>query len=129
MLSAGRSLIVAGDFNIQAPGRVLRVGTDPLEDCAPTSGTCDGLCGPGGRDGYDDSITRLLGIDESARLLSGALGSTYVARHFPGGAIDHLLVAGPEAEGFGEASTPPVSGRRWQGSDHRPVLTTGGRKR
>ena len=95
--SAGRSLIVAGDFNIQAPGRVLRVGTDPGEDCAPTSGTCDGLCGPGGRDGYDDSIALLLGIDDSARLLSGELGSTYVARHFPGGAIDHLLVAGPEA--------------------------------
>ena len=126
MLSAGGSLIAAGDFNIQAPGRVLRVGTDPSEDCAPTSGRCEGLCGPGGRDGYDDSLAIVLGIDDSARLLSAALDSTYVARHFPGGAIDHLLVAGAEAEGFGEAITPPVSGRRWQGSDHRPVLTTGG---
>ena len=63
----------------------------------------------------------------AARLLSGELGSTYVARHFPGGAIDHLLVAGPAAGAFGQASTPPVSGRRWQGPDHRRVLTTGSR--
>ncbi len=84
------------------------------------------LAASGGLDGYDDRLALLLAVDDSARLLSGELGSTYVARHFPGGAIDHLLVVGAEAEGFGEAITPPVSGRRWQGSDHRPVLTTGG---
>lgn len=50
-------------------------------------------------------------------------------RHFPGGAIDHILVSGPAAAGFSEASTPPVSGKRWFGSDHRAVLTTGGPSR
>ena len=129
VLAAGRSLVVAGDFNSQAPGRVLRVGTDPGEDCAPTAGTCEGLCGAGGLDGYDDSIAILLGLDDSARLLSGDLDSTYVLRHFPGGAIDHVLVAGPAAAGFSEASTPPVSGKRWLGSDHRAVLTTNGPRR
>ena len=52
------------------------------------------MCGPQGRDGYDDSIAVLLALEDSARLLSGALAETYVARHYPGGAIDHLLVAG-----------------------------------
>jgi endonuclease/exonuclease/phosphatase family metal-dependent hydrolase len=129
VLAEGRSLIVAGDLNIQAPGRVLRVGTDPAEDCAPSDGRCEGRCGPGGRDGYDDSLALLLAVDDSARLLSAALDSTYVARHFPGGAIDHILVAGPDAGGFAEARTPPVTGRRWQGSDHRPVLTSRSRTR
>ncbi|MEA3639386.1 MAG: endonuclease/exonuclease/phosphatase family protein [Lamprobacter sp.] len=124
VLEAGRSLLIAGDFNIQAPGRVLRVGTDPGEDCAPTGGTCKDLCGPAGRDGYDDSIAILLGMDASARLLSSNLDATYVLRRFPGGAIDHILVAGPEAASFAEASTPPVRGKRWNGSDHRPVLTS-----
>ena len=121
-LAAGRTIIVAGDYNIQAPGRVLQVGTDPDEDCAPTRGRCDTLCGPGARDGYDDSIALLLALDDSARLLSGELDSTYVRREFPGGAIDHVLVAGPRAEAFSAATTPTVSGKRWQGSDHRPVL-------
>jgi endonuclease/exonuclease/phosphatase (EEP) superfamily protein YafD len=87
------------------------------------------VCGPRGRDGYDDSIAILLEMDDSARLLSGELGSTYVARRLPGGAIDHITVAGRQAEAFSAASTPPVKGDRWQGSDHRPVLTTGGRSR
>jgi len=127
VLAQGRSLIVAGDFNIQAPGRVLRVGTDPAEDCAPSAGDCAGLCGPGGRDGYDDSLAILLAVDDSARLLSGDLDSTYVARHFPGGAIDHIVVAGPRAGTFAQAVTPPVNGQRWMGSDHRPVLTDASR--
>ncbi|WP_462322421.1 endonuclease/exonuclease/phosphatase family protein [Halochromatium sp.] len=121
-LAEGRTIVVAGDYNIQAPGRVLQVGTDPEVDCAPTRGRCDPLCGPDGRDGYDDSIALLLGLDDCARLLSGTLDSTYVLRRFPGGAIDHILVAGPRAGAFSAATTPPVSGPRWQGSDHRPVL-------
>jgi hypothetical protein len=120
-LAAGRTVIVAGDFNIQAPGRVARVGTDPKVDCAPSDGRCEGICGEGGLDGYDDSIALLLAIDPSARLLSGALDSTYILRHYPGGAIDHLLVAGPGAHGFTEAQVPPVNGERWLGSDHRAV--------
>lgn len=121
-LAVGRTIIVAGDYNIQAPGRVLRVGTDPSVDCAPTQGRCEGLCGPGGLDGYDDSIAILLGIDPSARLLSGDLDATYLPRRFPGGAIDHILVAGPKADRFANATTPPVTGKHWQGSDHRPVI-------
>jgi endonuclease/exonuclease/phosphatase family metal-dependent hydrolase len=124
VLAEGRSLIVAGDFNIQAPGRVPRVGTDPHQDCAPTEGRCEGVCGPGGLDGYDDSLAIVLGIDETARLLSGELDSTYMTRRFPGGAIDHVLVAGSEAGAFSQATTPPVHGKRWHGSDHRPVIAT-----
>lgn len=121
-LAEGRTVIVAGDFNIQAPGRVPRVGTDPAVDCAPADGRCEGVCGADGLDGYDDSLALLLGMDSSARLLSGALDSTYVLRHFPGGAIDHILVAGPGARGFAEARVPEVSGKRWLGSDHRGVF-------
>ncbi|MEA1051532.1 endonuclease/exonuclease/phosphatase family protein [Lamprobacter modestohalophilus] len=122
-LAAGRTIIVAGDYNIQAPGRVLRVGTNPNADCAPTQGRCEGLCGPGALDGYDDSIAILLAMDPSARLLSGELDATYLLRRFPGGAIDHILVAGPKADRLATATTPPVSGKHWQGSDHRPVIT------
>ena len=118
-LAAGRTLVVAGDLNIQAPGRHLRVGADPGEDCAPR-GTCDGACGPKALDGYDDSIAALLTLDR-ARLLSAELPETYVARHYPGGAIDHILVAGPRAEDFATAETPETDGRSYLGSDHRPV--------
>jgi len=156
-LGRGRTVIVAGDFNIQAPGRVLRVGRDPDDDCAPTDGSCEAVCGERGRgwkrwgsrvrDGYDDSIALLLRMDPSARLLSGSLDSTYVLRRFPGGAIDHILVADKrgadrgvadagantghiEATGFSLAVTPPLDGKgadggRWHGSDHRPVLIQG----
>ncbi|MCF7990788.1 MAG: endonuclease/exonuclease/phosphatase family protein [Thiohalocapsa sp.] len=123
VLQAGRNVVVAGDYNIQAPGRVLRVGTDAGEDCAPT-GSCEGVCGPGGSDGYDDSIHRLMTVDPGARLLSAALDETFVARSFPGGAIDHILVAGPMAEAFEGARTPSFSGELYFGSDHRPVLAT-----
>jgi endonuclease/exonuclease/phosphatase family metal-dependent hydrolase len=123
MLTRGRTVMVAGDYNIQAPGRALRVGTDPHEDCAPTGGRCAAYCGPAKRDGYDDSIALLLRIDPGARLLSGGLDSTYLPRRFPGGAIDHILVAGPRAAGFEPAETPPAHGKRWHGADHRPVVT------
>ena len=82
-----------------------------------------GTCGPGALDGYDDSISALLAIGESARLLSANLPETYVARHFPGGAIDHMLVAGPRADAFSTAATPDVAGQSYLGSDHRPVIT------
>lgn len=123
-LAQGRTVIVAGDYNIQAPGRVLRAGTDPGEDCIPRDGRCEGICGPRGLDGYDDSISLLLAVDPSARLLTSTLDSTYILRRFPGGAIDHILVAGPRAAAFPAATTPSVEGRRWLGSDHRPVVTT-----
>lgn len=118
----GYIVIVAGDFNIQAPGRVLRSGSSRMEDCAP-SGDCEGVCGVGGLDGYDDSIDRLMDL-EGARLLSEDLPETFIEDFFPGGAIDHLLVAGEGAAGFSEATTPDVSGTDFAGSDHRPVLTT-----
>lgn len=120
VLEDDRSVVIGGDFNIQAPGRTLRVGTDAEVDCAP-SGSCEGACGNGGADGYDDSLQILLnGVD--GRLLSGALPETYVARSFPGGAIDHLIVAGPLADAFSDATTPEVQGRAFAGSDHRPVV-------
>lgn len=122
-LDADRTIVVGGDYNIQAPGRALRVGTDPSEDCAP-SGSCEGVCGADGADGYDDSVHMLLNLDASARLLSRDLAETYVARFFPGGAIDHVLVAGPKAGAFETASTPDVEGELWFGSDHRPVLAS-----
>lgn len=48
---------------------------------------------PGGLDGYDDSLAILLGVDDSARLLSWDLESTYVLRHFPGGAVEVWVMA------------------------------------
>ena len=102
-LGRGATVIVAGDFNIQAPGRSPRVGTDPGADCRPR-GTCEGICGGEGRDGYDDSIAMLLAMDE-ARLLSRDMPETFIGRFFPGGAIDHILVAGAGAKEFGTART------------------------
>ncbi len=122
MLDIGGSVIVGGDFNIQAPGRVPRVGSDPAVDCEP-QGSCNGVCGPDAADGYDDSISILLGGLDGARLLSQDLPETFVAAFFPGSAIDHLLVAGPAAAGFSEATTPDVEGDEFAGSDHRPVVT------
>ncbi|SFG40725.1 hypothetical protein SAMN04488020_102133 [Palleronia marisminoris] len=120
-LGDGRTVVIAGDLNIQAPGRHLRVGSDPAEDCQP-EGICDGFCGAGVKDGYDDSIAALLGLGENARLLSAELPHTYVRQFYPGRAIDHLLVAGPRAEAFGEATTPKVAGTSYRGSDRRPVI-------
>ena len=121
LLAQARTVVVAGDFNIQAPGRVLRVGTMPTVDCEPT-GSCEGVCGTGGLDGYDDSIATLLDELENARLLSGDLPETYLAQSFPGGAIDHILVAGPLAAEFSEAEVPDAQGTAFAGSDHRPVV-------
>ena len=104
-------MIVAGDFNIQAPGRSPRVGLDPNQDCRPRS-SCDGVCGGNALDGYDDSIAMLLGMDE-ARLLSLDLPETFIGRYFPGGAIDHILVAGEGSKTFGTATTPNASGSRF----------------
>ncbi|MEM8550006.1 MAG: endonuclease/exonuclease/phosphatase family protein [Verrucomicrobiota bacterium] len=122
-IEGGRTVVVAGDFNIQAPDRVARSGTSRLQDCAPTNGSCEGFCGDGGLDGYDDSISLLLALDD-ARLLSKDVPETYVEDFFPGGAIDHLLVAGSGSAAFSLASTPDVTGSSFAGSDHRPVLAT-----
>lgn len=121
-LAKGRTVVIAGDLNVQAPGRHPRVGTDPADDCRPR-GTCDGSCGPGGKDGYDDSISALLALGQSARILSADLPETYVRQFYPGGAIDHLLVTGPRADDFRAATTPEVEGTAYRGSDHRPVIT------
>ena len=119
-LANGDSVLVGGDFNIQAPGRGERAGTDPTVDCTP--GATDATaCGPGGPDGYDDSVHLLLQVDPTARLLSLDVEPTFVAETFEGGAIDHLMVAGPLAESFSAARTPPVDGTSYAGSDHRPV--------
>jgi endonuclease/exonuclease/phosphatase family metal-dependent hydrolase len=120
MLAEGRTVVVMGDFNIQAPGRAPRVGFDAAVDCAPV-GVCDGVCGPGGADGYDDSIAILLELDPSARLLSAELDATFLTRFFPGGAIDHIAVAGPRAAAFAMARAPTAD-ESFFGSDHRPVL-------
>ena len=120
VLGGGATVIVAGDFNIQAPGRSPRVGLDPGEDCRPR-GRCESACGGAGRDGYDDSIAMLLTMDR-ARLLSSDLPETFIGRCFPGGAIDYILVAGADTQTFGAARTPDVSGNMFLGSDHRPVL-------
>ena len=120
ILERDGTVIVAGDFNIQAPGRALRVGVDPSEDCVPT-GTCEGVCAVGVADGYDDSIAALLTL-EGARLLSADLPETFIGQMFPGGAIDRILVAGAGAGAFETATTPEAEGKRFLGSDHRPVL-------
>ena len=43
-LGRGATVIVAGGFNIQAPGQSSRVGLDPGEDCRPR-GSRQGTCG------------------------------------------------------------------------------------
>ncbi|MEM9811237.1 MAG: endonuclease/exonuclease/phosphatase family protein [Pseudomonadota bacterium] len=119
ILASGGSIIVVGDYNIQAPGQGLRAGTDSAVDCAPI-GSCTGVCGAGGEDGYDDSVHTLLQLP-GARLLSASLGETYIARRFGEGAIDHLLVAGPIAAEFEDARIPETDETEFAGSDHLPV--------
>lgn len=51
-----------------------------------------------------------------------ANGDGYLRYSFGGGAIDHLLVAGPRAADFGAAVTPEAQGTSYFGSDHRPVI-------
>jgi len=123
LLAEARTVVVTGNFNIQAPGRVPRVGTMPTADCAPT-GSCDGGCGASMSDGYVDSIATLLEDLENARLLSGDLPEIYLARSFPGGAINHILVAGPLAAGFSDASVPDAQGTSFAGSDDRPEVAS-----
>lgn len=120
-VARGQTVVVGGDLNTQAPGTVLRVGTNLDLDCTPTS-TCDGVCGAGGVDGYDDSIQTLLSADNSGQLLSTAVPATYVGGTFADFAIDHLAAFGPRAASFGEAETPDVVGDNFEGSDHRPVF-------
>ncbi len=121
-LAAGRTTLFGGDFNIQAPGRVPRSGTDPDVDCTPT-GTCEGVCGQNATDGYDDSLTILAGVGNSYRLLSENTGNTYVGRFFSDHAIDHLAVAGPRAGEFKAAKTPATEMTEYFGSDHTPVYS------
>lgn len=79
ILTNSATVIIGGDFNIQAPGRSPRVGTNPAEDCTPT-GSCDGLCGLDGADGYDDSIAILLEAAPGVRLLSAELDNTFIGQ-------------------------------------------------
>ena len=122
LVEDGYDLIVGGDFNIQAPGKALRVGTTLQEDCSP-NGDCSGVCGDGGLDGYDDSIAILLDLPE-ARILSGELGPTFIGFATDSGAIDHLIVAGDHASMFDVASAPTVTDASFHGSDHRPVIAS-----
>lgn len=119
-VEGGQTVTIGGDFNIQAPGRALRVGKGLQEDCMPT-GSCEGVCGAGGLDGYDDSLSVLLGLPR-ARVLSDELGPTFIGSDGDTGAIDHLIVAGANAAAFDQASAPTVTGDAFHGSDHRPVV-------
>lgn len=123
-LSAGRTVMIAGDYNIQAIGRTLRSGTDQLDDCEPTSGTCEGICGDGGKDGYDDAVSIITDLGNEFRLLSQNVPFTYVSGSFGGYAIDHIAVAGPQASEFSAAVTVEVDGDTYLGSDHRPVIAS-----
>ncbi|UWQ84383.1 endonuclease/exonuclease/phosphatase family protein [Leisingera caerulea] len=121
ILADGASVIVAGDFNIQAPGQGLRSGKDEGVDCKPAAG-CSGVGGDEAVDGYDDSIHILMGTDATARLLSEGLEDTYIAKRFGDGAIDHIFVAGPISDTFENAYTPEAQGVSYAGSDHLPVV-------
>lgn len=119
MLQNGRSIVIAGDFNIQPIGKHIRVGSDVAEDCTPSLNDC----GAGGLDGYDDSMKILSEIGFGYRLLTAELPPTYLAGNFGPGAIDHIVVAGPLANSFRDAETVSVAGNRYFGSDHSPVYT------
>ncbi|WP_306141487.1 endonuclease/exonuclease/phosphatase family protein [Roseibium sp. MMSF_3412] len=117
VLQSGRSVVIAGDFNIQPIGKHVRVGSNVAEDCKPSLNDC----GAGGRDGYDDSMKILSEIGFGYRLLSAELPPTYLAGNFGPGAIDHIVVAGPLANSFPNAETVSVARNRYFGSDHSPV--------
>ncbi|ETX12921.1 hypothetical protein OCH239_15395 [Roseivivax halodurans JCM 10272] len=57
-----------------------------------------------------------------ARILSDELGPTFIGFDGDTGAIDHLIVAGANAEAFDKASAPTVTADAFHGSDHRPVV-------
>lgn len=113
ILANGGSVIVAGDLNIQPIGKHIRVGSDPAIDCKPSLFNC----GPGGIDGYDDSMAILAGLENGYRLLSENVPPTYLGGNFGSGAIDHIAVIGPLAASFSPASTVSVSGNSYFGSD------------
>ncbi|MEL6960676.1 MAG: endonuclease/exonuclease/phosphatase family protein, partial [Pseudomonadota bacterium] len=117
-LGRGRSVVIAGDYNIQPIGKHIRVGSDVSEDCTPSLGNC----GAGGLDGYDDSVKIVSDIDSSFRLLSEELPPTYLRGNFGPGAIDHIAVAGPLAASYSLATTASVSQDSYFGSDHSPVF-------
>lgn len=122
MLASGRSVAIAGDYNIQPIGKHVRVGSDVLVDCLPSANNC----GSGGIDGYDDSMKILSDIGNGYRLLSEDLPPTYLRGNFGPGAIDHIAVAGPIASEFATAETVSVPGSSYFGSDHSPVISGSG---
>lgn len=119
ILNGGGSVVIAGDFNIQPIGKNIRVGVDIDADCEPDKNNC----GPGGVDGYDDSMQIVSEIGNGYRLLSAEISPTYLARDFGPGAIDHIAVAGPMAADFPNATTIETSSERYNGSDHAPVMS------
>ena len=119
LLASGRSILVAGNFNIQPIGKHVRVGTDVTVDCTPSLGNC----GSGGLDGYDDSMKIVSDIGNGFRLLSADIAPTYLAGDFGPGAIDHIFVAGPLAPDSAVASTISIAEDRYFGSDHAPVFS------
>lgn len=118
-LGQGRTVLIAGDYNIQPIGKHVRVGSDIIQDCTPSLGNC----GAGGLDGYDDSIKIVSDIGNGFRLLSQELRPTYLRGNFGPGAIDHIAVAGPMATDFSTATTISVNSDNYFGSDHSPVMT------
>lgn len=115
LLREGRTIVVMGDYNITA--HPSRSGTNEEEDCKIKKQVCDD-----DRDGYDDSISILMTLDGSAKLLSKDVKRTYLNKEFKDAVIDHILVAGPQADTFGTAYTSSYDGKTYFGSDHKPIV-------
>ena len=116
LLREGRTIVVMGDYNITA--HPSRSGTNEAEDCKIKKQVC-----ADNKDGYDDSIAILMTLDDSAKLLSKDAKRTYIYnKEFEDAAIDHIFVAGPQADTFGTAYTSPNDGKTYFGSDHKPIV-------
>lgn len=119
LLHEGRSIVVMGDYNITA--HPSRSGTNEVEDCDIKKPKSDYVCADN-QDGYDDSISILMTLGNKAKLLSKDVKRTYLNKKFKDAAIDHIFVAGSQADTFGTAYTSSYDGKTYFGSDHKPIV-------
>jgi len=127
-IAAGRTVLVAGDFNTPLVEE-CKTGTKIDEDFEPPVGCNTGqtpkTCG--GTDGFDDTYSILTSglIDGvSFKVLTSEIGGTYVGQGFADSPIDNVLIAGAGSADNFEAvklGTLAPDGTVY-GSDHHPVL-------
>jgi endonuclease/exonuclease/phosphatase family metal-dependent hydrolase len=135
-VAAGRTVIVAVDMNTPLD-EPCKTGSDLLDDASVTVRCSDRITPAtcGSQDGYDDThalfISGIVSGMKMRRLTSVATGRTFASPEFLDQPIDHIYVAGPGADRFGEgkrigtaAEVQADNATRWLvfGSDHYPLL-------